>query len=403
MRRCTRASMSNSTPNRFETASSGSTTPGPLGGTTADAAATTMTATAQATPLTDAVVRSSSLPHRQYRGAETTATFSNPSDELAALLNSVGVYSLGWRRFLRCTGEDRVRWLNGMVTNFVSGLEENTGCYAFVLNAQGRIQGDLDVYRRADSLWLETDTSQVETLTAFLDHYIIMDDVALDLQPQWTAIGVAGPHAAAKTIKAGLPVPSSPLHISEVTWQGRRVVTVAAHCPLVPRYEIWLEQEYVSDLWNALTDAGAVPCGAESVEQLRILEGTPAYSVDITGKDLPQETNQMRALHFTKGCYLGQEIVERIHSRGNVHRVLTGFVLADANVSPGTPLLADGKAVGEITSITRVVLPKTGERVVALGSIRREALDRGLALMAGETAANPSPLPFDFIGEAVQP
>ncbi|MHB1937929.1 MAG: CAF17-like 4Fe-4S cluster assembly/insertion protein YgfZ [Acidobacteriaceae bacterium] len=403
MRRCTLAAMSNPIPNRFETASSGSTIPVHLDGAPGNAAAAGTSDLALTTLLADALGRLTSLPLRQYRGAVTIENFSNTPDELASLLRSAGVYDLGWRRFVRCTGEDRVRWLNGMVTNFVGGLQENAGCHAFVLNAQGRIQGDLDVYRRADSLWLETDAAQVEALTTFLDHYIIMDDVALELQPEWTVIGIAGPLAVTKLAEAGLPVPVTPLHIAEVTWQGHRVVVVAAYSPLVPRYEIWVERESVSDVWNTLTDAGSVPCGACSIEQLRILEGTPAYSVDITNKDLPHETNQMRALHFTKGCYLGQEIVERIHSRGNVHRTLSGFVLADASASPGAPLLADGKAVGEITSVASIVLPGMDERVVALGSIRREALERGLALMAGETVAIPSPLPFDFIGRAVQP
>ncbi len=370
---------------------------------TAEAEDASVSDLARATPLADALGRSASLPLRQYRGAGTVENFSNTPDELAALLTSAGVYDLGWRRFLRCTGEDRVRWLNGMVTNFVGGLDENTGCYAFVLNAQGRIQGDLDIYRRADSLWLETDAAQVETLTAFLDRYIIMDDVALEPQPAWTAIGVAGPLAATKMAATGLPAPTCSLHIAETTMRGHAVVVAATTSPLVPRYELWLEQEYVLDGWNALRDAGVIPCGAAPIEQLRILEGTPAYSFDITNKDLPQETGQMRALHFTKGCYLGQEIVERIHSRGNVHRTFTGFVLADASPTPGTPLLADGKPVGEITSVARIVMPRIGERVVALGTIRREALERSAELMAGETAAIASPLPFDFTSNAVQP
>ncbi|MHB1674861.1 MAG: CAF17-like 4Fe-4S cluster assembly/insertion protein YgfZ [Acidobacteriaceae bacterium] len=395
--------MSKSTPNRIETAPAESSIQGAMVELTAKAEDASVSDLASTTPLADALGRSASLPLRQYRGAETVENFSNTPDELAALLTSAGVYDLGWRRFLRCTGEDRVRWLNGMVTNFVGGLDENTGCYAFVLNAQGRIQGDLDIYRRAESLWLETDAAQVETLTAFLDRYIIMDDVALEPQPAWTAIGVAGPLAAAKMAAAGLPAPTSPLHIAETTMRGHAVVVVAATGPLVPRYELWLEQEHALDGWNALRDAGLIPCGAASIEQLRILEGTPAYSFDITNKDLPQETGQMRALHFTKGCYLGQEIVERIHSRGNVHRTLTGFVLADAGPSPGTPLLADGKPVGEITSVARILVPGVGERVVALGNIRREALERSAELMAGETAATASPLPFDFTSNAVQP
>ncbi len=181
------------------------------------------------------------------------------------------------------------------------------------------------------------------------------------------------------------------------------LIVIAAHSPLVPRYEIWMERDFVLPLWNALQAAGSLPCGVNAIESLRVLQGTPAYSVDITAKDLPQETNQMRALHFNKGCYLGQEIVERIHSRGNVHRTFTGFVLADGSPTPGTALLVEGKPVGEITSVARVVLPGASEKIVALGTIRREALERKSDLLAGETVARPSPLPFDFSSEAAQP
>ena len=395
--------MSNSTPNKVEAGSNGSTMAAPDDVGNASPETRAVDKAMHATPLAEALKHADSRPLRQYRGAESIGGFSDSAEELAALLNAVGTYDLGWRRLIRCTGEDRVRWLNGMVTNFVGNLGENAGCYAFVLNAQGRIQGDLDIYRRSDSFWLETDVAQIDALTAFLDHYIIMDDVTLELQPSWTALGIAGPRAAASIAELGLPVPSSPQYLSETTWQGHSVVVIAAHSPLVPRYEIWMERESVFEMWNALQQAGGLPCGLEAIESLRVLEGTPAYSVDIMAKDLPQETNQMRALHFNKGCYLGQEIVERIHSRGNVHRTFTGFVLADGNPKPGTSLLADGKTVGEITSVARVTVPRIGERVIALGNIRREALERKSDLRAGETVARPSPLPFDFSSESGQP
>jgi folate-binding protein YgfZ len=395
--------MSNSTPNQVEAGSTGSTMTGPMSMENANPETGAGDPNLHATPLAEALKHGPVPPLVQYRGAESVSSFSNSTEELAALLSAVGVYDLGWRRLIRCSGEDRVRWLNGMVTNFVANLDENAGCYAFVLNAQGRIQGDLDIYRRADSLWLETDAAQVETLSAFLDHYIIMDDVILEAQPQSTALGIAGPRAAASIADAGLPVPSSPLHLSEATWHGHSVIVAAAHSPLVSRYEIWIERESVLEMWNALQAAGSLPCGVESLESLRILEGTPAYSVDITAKDLPQETNQMRALHFNKGCYLGQEIVERIHSRGNVHRTFAGFMLANGSPTPGTSLLAEGKPVGEITSVALVTIPGIGERVIALGSIRREALERKTDLLAGETVARLSPLPFDFNSESGHP
>ncbi len=360
------------------------------------------TAGTAVTPLAAALQASASL--RDYRGAQTASFFSSASEELAALLTRAGVYDLGWRTFLRCSGEDRVRWLNGMVTNSVNGLEENSGCYAFVLNAQGRIQGDIDIYRRVDSLWLQTDRAQIETLAAFLDHYIIMDDVVLEPAQGWTAIGIAGPDAANKLAAVGLPVAAlSPMHLTEAVWRDHPVVLVAAHSPRVPRYEIWTAQDRVLDLWKMLVDAGAAPCGADALEQLRILEGTPAYSIDITNRDLPQETNQMRALHFAKGCYLGQEIVERIRSRGNVHRAFRGFVVESGDPAAKTPILAESQPVGELTSVARISIPGIGEKVLALGHIRREALDRKTGLTADAQPVTPAALPFDFASTAVQP
>lgn len=360
------------------------------------------------TPLAAALkASSSSVQFTGYRGAMTAEAFSNASEELGALLARTGVYDLGWRNFIRCAGRDRVRWLNGMVTNSVKGLEENAGCYAFVLNAQGRIQGDLDIYRRSgdpESLWLQTDRAQIEPLTAFIRRYIIMDQVTLEPQETWTVLGIAGPDAAGKIAALGLSVREmSSGQLIEAVWLDKPVVIAAVYGPRVPRYEIWIEANAVFDLWNALIAAGSVPCGANAVEQLRILEGTPAYGVDIADRDLPQETNQIRALNFTKGCYLGQEIVERIRSRGSVHRTFSGFLVEGNPPPPKTSVTAEGKAVGELTSTARILIPEVEERVLGLGYIRREALDSKAVLTANEQTITACTLPFDFASTAVQP
>ena len=104
--------------------------------------------------------------------------------------------------------------------------------------------------------------------------------------------------------------------------------------------------------------AGAILVSTEAIEQFRILEGRPRFGTDIRDKDLPQETNQTHALHFSKGCYLGQEIVERIRSRGQVHRTFSGFRLTSLPTTFPTPLTSDGKPAGEITSAATVSLPE---------------------------------------------
>ncbi len=320
--------------------------------------------------------------------------------ELAALLQGCGVFKMESRALLFCTGEDRVRWLNGMVTNHVGALAINQGCYAFVLNAQGRIQGDLNIYQHGDALWLDTDAAQVEALTTFLDRFIIMDDVTLTPAPHMARLAVAGPQAVDILEKIGLDAKNlAPLELREQNWNGNAVTVVAAYGPLVPFIELWIAPDSAPSLHNAIHDAGAVECSDQAVEQLRILEGTPAFGKDISSRDLPQETNQMRALHFSKGCYLGQEIVERIRSRGNVHRTFSGFLLnallpATADDTEKTPILAEGQPVGDITSAATIVLPTGAEQCIALGYIRREALDKKTPLTVKGIQAIACTLPF---------
>ena len=158
---------------------------------------------------------------------------------------------------------------------------------------------------------------------------------------------------------------------------------IHAHSPLVPRYELWPDENSYKDIVAALGRINVPEATSEAVEHLRLLEGTPLYGIDIRDKELAQETNQTRALHFSKGCYLGQEIVERIRSRGNVHRTFQAFTLTGDVPAPGSPLHANDKAVGEITSAAEV----PGHGTLALGYIRREALDSKAPLTyAGGTA-----------------
>jgi folate-binding protein YgfZ len=125
----------------------------------------------------------------------------------------------------------------------------------------------------------------------------------------------------------------------------------------------------------------------------RIAAGIPRYGLDITDRTLPQETAQQQVLNFNKGCYIGQEIVERIRARGNVHRTLTGFVVQGELPPHGTKITLDGKEVGEITSASAIPSSQ-GERVLALGIARREAAKPGTAVQVGQAEAIVTDLPF---------
>jgi folate-binding protein YgfZ len=347
--------------------------------------------------------------------AELPAVFDAPDRaiQLSALLSGAGFAALDRTGWIRVTGEDRVRWLNGMVTNAIQGLAPGEGCYNFVLNAQGRIQGDLTAFAQTDELLLETDLQGLPGLIATLDHFIIMDDVELsDISAERKGVVLAGPRAAVILEGLGLfsgQIPS--LILQTATWQGAAVEVIHAHSPMVERYELWSDERTIDRISEELTAAGAVPVLPESLEDLRILEGTPRYGTDIrnseTARDLPQETGQTRALNFSKGCYLGQEIVERIRSRGAVHRTFTGFQLDGSLPITGTVLTgaepgADGKPVGELTSVAAIELPEalfpSGEVRLALGYLRREALAdaqaHGLPLHYPGGVATPIALPW---------
>lgn len=315
--------------------------------------------------------------------------------ELKALLKDCGVYALNFRAKILLTGADRTRWLNGMITNNIRDLPVGQGVYAFVLNPQGRILGDLYAYNRGDSLSLDTDQSQLEKLLALFRRYIIMDKVEIsDTSDRTVVIGVAGPKAGATLRSIGLDFPKlEPLRLADLTWRNLGITVVRGDTPNIESYEIWASPEDALSLRDALEKSGATPVGTAALNFLRIAEGIPQYGQDIRERDLPQETGQDRALNFTKGCYIGQEIVERIRSRGNVHRKFTGFTIEGPLPAPGTKIQLEGKDAGEITSSAS--LPISDRQYhVALGYIRREFGAPGKQFEIESTKLTLSNLPF---------
>lgn len=322
---------------------------------------------------------------------------SGVGHEFRALLSGCGIYDLSSRAKIRLTGSDRVRWLNGMVTNNIRDLAPNHGVYCFLLNAQGHIQADMYAYNLGDSLLLDTDALLREKVLAHFEKFIIMDDVEVeDATGTLAAIGIAGPSVKDVLRAAGIELPElAPLELCTPKCNcacGCLKCTVArGDDSMGESYEIWLTLGEMKTAWDALLAAGATFVGADALELLRISRGIPRYGVDIRERDLPQETGQMRALSFTKGCYMGQEIVERIRSRGAVHREFSAFVVDGPFPASGTKIQTDEKDVGEITSSADLPLA-TGSRTTALGYLRREAV--GKNLRAGPATLKPASLPI---------
>ena len=348
------------------------------------------------TPLYDTLA-SSGAHMGEYGGVETAAAVTDPASEFRALVSGCAIYDLGWRAKIELTGADRVRWLNGMVTNNIKDLPRNRGNYSFVLNPQGRILGDLYAYNRGDSILIDTERSQVENLLKLFDHYIIMDDVEVqDRSNAIAAIGLQGQRSPEILKKAGIAIPDlEPMQVADLTWNGVALSLTRMVSDDFLTFEIWALPAAMPEIWKTLVAAGAEPVGSDALEKFRVMIGFPKYGTDIRERDLPQETQQSHALNFSKGCYVGQEIVERIRSRGNVHRTFHGFVLNGETPERGAKLQADGKEVGELTSVSRIPAARE-ERPVALGYIRREALERGAKITYPGGEAQPAKVPFSI-------
>jgi folate-binding protein YgfZ len=337
------------------------------------------------------------------------AHFTTVKDEFSVLRSTAGVFHASNRAKIRLTGNDRVRWLNGMITNNIRDLARGYGVYAFLLNPQGHILGDLYAYHHGDSFLIDTDQSQLDKILATFDHYIIMDDVEVDdISGTLTTVGLIGPSSQSILKAAGLTIADlQPLQFTEVTL-GEIPCTLirgphrsCSGRPTLPApfaggwdcFELWVSPKHGAEVIARVQSAGATPVGHEALELHRIALGAPRYAQDIRERDLPQETEQSQALNFNKGCYVGQEIVERIRSRGNVHRKFTGFRTSAPRPAPGLKIQLQAKDVGEITSTATIPGPQ-GDQTVALGYIRREFSTPGKEVQIDGQSATISDLPF---------
>ena len=328
------------------------------------------------------------------------AQFGSVRDEFNTLRSTCGAFHLVDQVKLRLTGKDRVRWLNGMTTNNIRDLSPEHGVYGFLLNPQGHILGDLTAYNRNDLIVVSTEASQLEKILATFDHYIIMDDVEVaNITDEVASVGVAGPNCEAVLRAAGFDVPSlGQLQMAEMSWQNEHLTIIRGEHNKYPSFELWTAPNRIPGLLSTLQASGSMLVGANALELYRIALGVPRYGQDIRERDLPQETAQDRALNFNKGCYVGQEIVERIRSRGNVHRKFTGFKLSGTLPATGAKIQSQGKDVGEITSTA--LIPALGQderghdQPLALGYVRREFAVPGKELQLEGATAVVADLPF---------
>jgi folate-binding protein YgfZ len=293
--------------------------------------------------------------------------------QIDALRRGVGVADVSDRTRIEITGNDRLTFLNGFCTNDIKSLAVGGGCEAFVTNVKGKVLGHVFVFRTDQSLVLDGAAGQAERIIPHLNRYIIREDVELCESAretgEWLLGGEAAPALLDQLTDGEIPA----LLLSHTTCRLGGVPVGIYRAPLLtePAFLISCPRPDASQIRDALLAAGAVECGADALEIRRVEAGFPSYGRDIDEDNLPQEVNRdAQAISFTKGCYLGQETVARLDSRGHVNRMLCGlrWELQQVPVA-GEALVVNGQVVGRITS--SVWSPRV-EAPLTLAYVRRE-------------------------------
>lgn len=299
-------------------------------------------------------------------------------------------------------GTDRASYLQGLLTNDVVSLVAGQGCYAAYLTPQGRMISDLWVYELGDAMLLTLPLPQKDMVLAKLDQFIFSEDVQLgDVTESYGAVAVVGPLAADVLRRAlGLAGPlldGLPEHgNARVDWNGIPLIVLRTSDAGEPGLELLAPREHVASIEQALRANGAIDVDPETAEVLRVEAGVPAFGRDMDEHTIPLEAGiENRAISFTKGCYVGQEVIIRVLHRGHgrVARKLVGLVFPDDRVeAAGGVLQADGREVGSVTSA--VVSPALG-RGIALAYVKREAAVPGTRVTtANGLEAEVTELPF---------
>ena len=300
------------------------------------------------------------------------------------------------------SGADRATYLQGLLTNDIAALKAGQGCYAAYLTPQGRMISDLYAYELGDVMLITAARIVKDTLLAKFEQFIFSEDVQLgDVTDTFGQVAIVGPGAAAIAASIVDGVPEATLReLSENgnvrgQFEGDPAIVIRETATGEPGFDIYVEQKRLNALKQALRDKNVVELDDGTADALRIEAGVPEFGRDMDDDTIPLEAGiEQRAISFTKGCYVGQEVIIRVLHRGHgrVARKLVGLTIeAPLPPSPGTSITVGGESIGRVTSST--VSPAVG-KTVALGYVQRDHTEPGTAVTVGDAPAVVSALPF---------
>ena len=305
------------------------------------------------------------------------------------LRRSAGVLDMSSRSRVCVTGTDRQRFINGQVTNNVKDLKAGQGCYAALVTAKGKMQSDLFIYCLPDELLLDFEPGLTAAVTERLERYVIADDVqVVDVGSMYGMLTVQGPRSADVVRAVGLKPPSAALNASRSESTGAEIYSMNNARGTAMGFDVFVPAEQAGGMRERLIDAAVKveggASGIEALEIVRIESGIPKFGVDMDETNLASEAGiEARAINYSKGCYIGQEVISRIRAFGQVTKSLRGLRLpTELSRLPykGDRLFHDGKEVGYVTSSCRSHALQLN---VALGYVRREHNSAGTNLHLG--------------------
>jgi folate-binding protein YgfZ len=343
----------------------------------------------------------------EVNGCEVVADYGDWLAEHAALRASAGVLDLSFRSRVCVTGADRLRWLNGQVTNNVKELKPGQGCYAALVSAKGKLQSDLNIGCLENELLLDFEPGLTEIVIQRLEAYIIADDVQLvDAAPHYGLLSTQGPQAETVIRKLGLAweIPTTPFSIVSLKDATLGEIYLQNHPRLgTSGFDLYVPLSSLGAVLDktiaAARELGGRACGWTALEAARIEAGIPRFGADMDETNLASEAIESRAISYSKGCYIGQEVIARIRTYGQVAKSLRGLRLADdlkQLPEPGDKLFHEGKEAGYVTS---AVASPAFKANIALGYVRKETNQIGAKLIlrgadGGESPAEVVELPF---------
>ncbi|MEM6797142.1 MAG: hypothetical protein AAF725_24430, partial [Acidobacteriota bacterium] len=288
-----------------------------------------------------------------YRGARAPSSYGDAVAEAAALRAGFAVVHRTWAGGLELAGEDRGRFLNSQATCEVKALAPGSGTYGFFVSGKGRIEADVTVLATADRLLLDLPAGTERALIERLEKYKVVDRVEI-ARAAAAVLDCAGSHAASglEALLGGAP-PAEVLSHRPGSVAGREVLVVRERDIVAgtPRWSLRCEPSALSEVWQAVLDGGAAPAGFAAWDAVRVEAGVPVFGPDFGPNCFPQETGLGEiGVNYTKGCYLGQEVVARIHYRSGVQRRMCRLKVTRGDAAVGLTVQLDGRKVGKISS-----------------------------------------------------